>query len=124
MATQIPGAPAEGTDFDTGLPSNPQGADPFTRADDDNFTATTLEAEQEIGFPDNYLICDRSGFRISVSEGLKETWDKLKVRAQSWEKRQPLDFVRTKAESNQKGSARPEQDDVFLTTNEVSSSDL
>ena len=124
MATQIPGAPAEGTPYDTGVPDNPQGSAPYTASDDDNFTETTLQSGQEVGFPDNYLICDRSGFRIAVREGLRETWDKLKVRKASWEKRQPLDFVRTKAESNQKGSSRPEQDDQFLSTNEVSVSDL
>jgi len=122
--TTIPGSPPEGTEFDTGLPANPQGAAPFTRTDSDNFTASTLESNQEIGFPDNYLICDRSGFRIPVNQGLKQTWDGLKARSQSWERRHPADFVRSKAESNQKGSSRPEQDDVFLSTNEVSVSDL
>jgi len=119
--TTIPGEPS-GSPYD---PNIPTGTDtPYDPAALHNFDSTTLDSDQEIGFSDQYLICDRSGFRITVAEGLRETWDKLKVRVESWERRQPLDFVRTKSESNQKGSSRPEQDDVFLATNEVSTDDL
>jgi len=74
----------------------------------------------------NYLICDRSGFRVRVSEGLVDTWDGLKVRRQDWEPRHPQDFVRSVPESSS-GSMRPEQTDRFITDeypNGVTSSDL
>ena len=122
MATQIPGEPVS-VPFDTGVPDNPQGSDPYTPADDDNFTASTLESTQEIGAPENLLICDRSGFKIPVSAGLVKTWDNLMVRQASWEPRQPQGFVRGIPE-RQTGSPLPEQDDKFLATNDVSSSDL
>ena len=119
--TTIPGEPS-GSPYDPAIPTDSE--TPYVPQDLNNFDSSTLETDQVIGFPDNYLICDRSGFKIPVSEGLRETWDGLKVRSESWEKRQPLDFVRGRPESNQKGSPRPEPDDVFLTTNEVSTDDL
>lgn len=129
MATQIPGAPAEGTPYDPGVPATSEatGSPPQAGYDPaalNNFTSSTLESDQEIGFPDNCLICDRSGFKLPVSQGLVETWDGLKVRKASYEPRQPLDFIRTKSESDQAGSSRPEQEDIFLSTNEVSVTDL
>lgn len=122
--TTVPGEPADGTPFDPGLPEGPQGSDPYTTADDDNFDPTSLESTQEIGASEQLLICDWSGFKIEVCEGLRQTWDNFMVRQASWEPRQPLDFVRSKPEYAQKGSPRPEQDDIFLTTNQVSSDDL
>lgn len=62
--------------------------------------------------PSNYLICDRTGFKIPVSEGLREEWNGLKVRRESWEPRHPQDFVRG-VDENQKGSPRPEGADSF-----------
>ena len=72
-----------------------------------NSTATTDE-------PSNYLICERTGFRVSVKEGLRREWTGAMVRKQSWEARHPQDFVRSKMES-QKGSERPEQTDRFIS---------
>lgn len=72
---------------------------------------TTASAEAS-----NNLICDRTGFRIRVSEGLKEEWTGAKVRADSWEPRQSLDFARPTARDQRKGSPRPEQKDVFRNT--------
>jgi len=118
--TTIPGEP-EGSPYDPAIPTDT--STPYDPAALNNFDSTTLDTDQEIGFSDQYSICDRSGFKV-MRGVLIETWDKLKVRPQSWERRQPLDFVRTKSESNQKGSSRPEQDDVFLATNEVSATDL
>ena len=73
--------------------------------------------------PSNYLICERTGFRVPVDEGLVREWDGKMVRRQSWEPRHPQDFVRGVAE-NLKGSERPEQTDRFLTTNEVTADSL
>lgn len=81
-----------------------------------NSTATT-------DVPSNYLICDRSGFKVDVMTGLREEWNGLKVHPKFWEARHPQDFVRSKPEELN-GSERPEQTDYFLSTNEVSSSDL
>ena len=51
--------------------------------------------------PSNYLICERTGFRVSVSEGLKEEWDGRKVRKKSLEPRNAQDFVRARPESRE-----------------------
>jgi len=90
-------------------------------------TVTAAEApanaDATIGYPDNYLICDRTGFRVSVKEGLVEEWNGLRVRRQSYESRHAQDFVRGVDEQLTE-SERPEQTDRFLETNEVSASDL
>lgn len=64
--------------------------------------------------PSEYLICQRSGFRVSLAEGLKKTWDGLWVRAEDWEARHPQDFVRGRPERGNKGSVSPEPPDQFL----------
>lgn len=69
--------------------------------------------------PSNYLVCQRSGFRVSVEEGLKRTWDGLFVRQEDWEPRHPQSFVRARAEK-QRGSYSPEPEDIFVS-NPVSS---
>ena len=61
----------------------------------------------------NYLICDRTGYRVSIDEGLQDEWNGAKVRARSWEPRHPQDFVRGRSEQI-KGSERPEQGDRFI----------
>lgn len=68
----------------------------------------------ELPPPPNYLICDRTGFRVRVSEGLRQEWTGALVRAESWEPRHQQDFVRARAEHS-KGSPRPEQQDTFAT---------
>lgn len=62
----------------------------------------------------NNLICDRTGFRVSVREGLKREWNGRMVRAASWEARHPLDYIRARTTERSKGSPRPESDDVFI----------
>lgn len=73
--------------------------------------------------PSNYLICDRTGFKIPVSEGLVEEWNGRMVRKESWEARHPQDFVKGRGETLN-GSPRPEQEDTFVDVGEVSASDL
>jgi len=63
--------------------------------------------------PNNYLICDRTGFKIRIEDGLKEEWSGAMVRAESFETRHPQDFVRSRQESH-RGSPRPEQPDRFI----------
>lgn len=76
----------------------------------------------------NYLICDRTGFKVPVEEGLKKEWTGAMVRKESWEPRHPQDLVRAKIEKEQKGSPRPEQQDEFIedryTNGEVTVNDL
>ena len=121
--TQIPGAPAEGTDYDTGVPDNPQGASPYTPGDDSNFTTATLQSGQVQGLPEQLNICQRTGFKVPAGTLVQE-WNGLYVRPQSFEPRHAMDFQRGVPEEQQKGSVSPEQDDTFLSTNEVSASDL
>ena len=85
--------------------------------------ATPVNTNTVIGYPDNELVCDRTGFVVSRAEGLVREWNGLMVRKKSFEKRHPQDFVRSRGEQ-QTGSIRPEQPDTFLSTNEVSVSDL
>ena len=62
----------------------------------------------------NYLICDRTGFKIPVEEGLVEEWNGRMVRRKSWEPRHPLDVIRARGESKRDGSPRPEPQDQFI----------
>ena len=81
---------------------------------------TNGDATSEVS---NYLICDRSGFKVPINEGLKTEWTGLMVKAKFWEPRHMQDFVRGVSE-HQRGSLRPEPDNVFLSQNEVADSDL
>jgi hypothetical protein len=60
----------------------------------------------------NYLICDRTGFKIDRHEGLKKEWTGALVRKESWEPRHPQDYVRSPHEHS-RGSPRPEQEARF-----------
>lgn len=112
--TRLPGFP-DGAPYDDGLDRDdldtPQTLSPNN--DDSYLLGTTRDV------PTNYLICDWSGVRVRVSEGLKRTWNNLRVREKDWDARHLQDFVRVRPEVEQRGSERPEQDDVFLATNEV-----
>jgi len=83
---------------------------------------TNADAKAEAS---HYEICDRTGFRVRPG-GLKEEWNGLKVRPESWERRNQQDFLRGKAE-HPPGSERPEQVDRFIADvypNDVSPDDL
>ena len=80
-------------------------------------------AQASTDAPTNNLICDRTGFRIAVRDGLKREWTGRLVRVRSWEIRHPLDFVRIRPEQ-QKGSPRPEPDEIFLNANDVTAGSL
>lgn len=73
----------------------------------------------------DYLICDRTGYKVTVDEGLVKEWTGNKVRSKSYEERHPQDFVKVRPEKL-KGSPRPEQTDRFVTDvyTEVSLADL
>lgn len=77
--------------------------------------------------PSNYLICDRTGFKVRVKDGLRKEWNGWMVRAESWESRHPQDFVRSRGEDLE-GSPRPEHADRFIGTdiypNGVTAGDL
>ena len=74
-------------------------------------------------FGSNYVICQRTGFRVKVKKGLRQEWNGTLVRADSYEERHQQDFVRSKAEGLP-GAQRPEQADRFLADNEVRAADL
>lgn len=72
---------------------------------------------------DPWVICDRTGFKVRMSETRRE-WNGSRVRWQSFEERHPQDFVRGVVDRQAVPDARPEAEDVFLATNEVQASDL
>lgn len=88
-----------------------------------DYGALITNSDATTSVPSNYLICDRSGFRASFSEGLVTEWNGRMVLRRFSEGRHPQDFVRAVTETN-RSSPRPEQADTFLSTNEVSASDL
>ena len=73
-------------------------------------TSVNMEA-----VPNNYLICQRTGFKIPVNEGLVKDGYGMWVRAESRDRRHPQEFVRSRPEQ-QKGSVAPEPEDTFTTT--------
>ena len=74
--------------------------------------------------PVNYLICDRSGFKIRIKAGLMEEWNGVMVRIDSFENRNVQDFVGNRAEVLE-GSIRPEPaEDTFVEVNEVQPGDF
>lgn len=59
-----------------------------------------------------YRICDRTGFKIRDTR-TKKQWDNLIVREQSWEPRQPQDFVRGVTDDQTVSDPRPRQVNSF-----------
>ena len=90
------------------------GEDPVTGepAEDDTTTAND-EATFTVS---NYLICDRTGFKVTVTVGLKKEWDGTMVRPESYTPRQPLDFIRPQPVEQLEGSIRPESTDWDIDT--------
>ena len=64
--------------------------------------------------PVNYLICDRTGFRLYRDQG-KIEFDGAFVRKQSFEMPNDQRFLRSSPD-NFKGPQQPEQNDRFITT--------
>jgi len=75
----------------------------------------------------NYLVCDRTGFKLKVNKGLQEEWTGSQVREESFEFRNMQDFQRSSKEERN-GSDRPERkEDLFADdkyNGEVSLTDL
>lgn len=61
----------------------------------------------------NDLVCQRSGIRVTVDEGLKKEWTGLLVRKEDWDRRHPQELVRPKPETP-KGSPSPSTEDRFI----------
>ena len=72
----------------------------------------TILNDNAAPYPSQYEICDRTGFRLRRGH-LKQEWTGLKVREQSWEKRNTQDFVRGVGDDLE-GSPRPEKEDRFI----------
>lgn len=60
-----------------------------------------------------YRICDRTGFKIRDTR-TKKQWNNLIVRDQSWEPRQPQDFVQGVADDQSVVDPRPRSLNVFI----------
>lgn len=60
-----------------------------------------------------YRICDMTGFKIRAERTSKQ-WNNLIVREQSWEPRQPQDFVKGVRDEQAAPEPRPRQVNVFL----------
>lgn len=74
--------------------------------------------------PGDYnVICDRTGYKVKASQTRRE-WNGLRVRNGSWEPRHPQDNIRAFRDDQSVPDPRPEEDDNFLSTNEVQASDL
>ena len=74
------------------------------------------------------VLCDRCGFKYKNHQ-LQREWNNLRTcrgggTNNCWEKRQPQDFVKSKADRQHTAWSRPEAPDVFLTTNENTRDDL
>lgn len=63
-----------------------------------------------------YRICERSGFKVRSFDTRKE-WTGLIVRSQSWEPRQPQDFVKGVRDDQAVPDPRPRQVDQFISQN-------
>lgn len=72
---------------------------------------------------DYNVICDYSGFKVRASE-CRRTWDGYYVHKKYWEPRHPQDFVRGRVDRQTVEIARPEQEDRFITSADISPEDL
>jgi hypothetical protein len=62
---------------------------------------------------DPWVICDRSGFKVRMSDTVKE-WTGLRVARRFSDKRHPQDLVRPVADRQGVADARPEPPDAWL----------
>lgn len=66
--------------------------------------------------PGDYnVICDECGFKFKKSQ-TRMRWDNMLVCEKDWEPRQSQDFVRGVPDKQTVPIARPEAEDVFITT--------
>jgi len=72
--------------------------------------------------PEQQFICDFSGFKFPISEGVRN-WDGMFVHRRYADKRNPQDFVRGVPDRQNVQISRVEPPDVFQDT-PVSPSDL
>lgn len=72
---------------------------------------------------DPWVICDRSGLKVRMSDTRKE-WNGLRVAKAFYEPRHPQDFVRGRKDDMRVPDARPRQPDVFLEPGDVTPEDL
>lgn len=72
---------------------------------------------------DHNIICDRSGFKIKFSDSRKE-WNGLRVDKRFWEPRHPQDKIRSVRDDQSVVDPRPDQEPVFVDTNQVQPGDL
>lgn len=73
--------------------------------------------------PKGVAICSFSGFKVPVSE-LVKNWDGQMVWRKFSDVRNPQDFVRGVRDNQNLPVSQPESADVFLTTNQVTPDDL
>lgn len=62
----------------------------------------------------NYVICDRTGFKIRVEDARRE-WNGQLVHKSVFERRHPQDFVRAKPDKQGVAVSRPEQPRAYVT---------
>ena len=85
-------------------------------------TPITNSTASATGNPVNYEICDRSGFKVLPGTLVKDGYGNM-VRPESYEGRHPQERIRSVSEK-QTGSIRPEADDNFLTSNQITLADF
>ena len=74
------------------------------------------------GTGDPWVICDRSGFKVRMSETVKE-WTGLRVARRFADERHPQETARAVADRQAVADARPEPPDAYLA-GPVSAEDL
>lgn len=72
---------------------------------------------------DHNVICDRTGFKMKRSQCRKE-WNGQLVRRESFEERQPQDYLRSFEDHQAVADPRSEAADTFVSDNEVTVDDL
>lgn len=68
-------------------------------------------------------ICDQSGFEYPLRDLVRQ-WDGAMVHPRFLDYRHPQDFVRSRPDGRPLPYSRPESEDVFLDTNEVTAGSL
>ena len=72
---------------------------------------------------DHNVICARTGFKLKRSDCKKE-WTGQIVRAESFEKRNAQDFIRSKPDNQRVRDPRTRPEITFLAVDEVKAEDL
>ena len=77
---------------------------------------TAIENTNATEVKSNYLIDDKTGFKVKIKHGIYEQYDGVMTRGRSYDIRHPQELRRSPKPERLEGAQNPERTDVFIDT--------